>query len=988
MNILNKKFAMFATVVSMMSAAQSVSAAISEPVCVYGATDSEPNEYRIPALGNDGNGTLLAFIDDRGDSGSDIGVNGGTAHVLYKISKDNGATWSEAHRLTPETFTRQHGDAAVAFDASKGRFVVLFVGDSSWGTGDRGTIWATWSTNADYTAWSEPKDVTSQFVPNSRDRAFASSGTMMYLNGEVYVVLCKNTGRVWPWSGYISNVLYKSSDGGESWTKVSDEIDSGDESHVVSTSNGIVMSRRANGNGTGYKYRNFWQSTDGGQTFSQISVQITESGCNGDLMVYKHDGTEWLLQTINKNRSGNDYTNRPLVICASQNGGSDWSTTPKIDDGEYACLTTLADGKIGLYYEKNDGQQFRAYFRTLEITDIVPTTEKTFEGYLNTNKSAYLEVGNADAKKLAEVAGTEAFTVTVKVRCSEFETGDNAADRGVFGDRQYVSQKQGLITYNFRRGVEMYGGNANNPFGINVSVTQDFHLLYNSSPKDAVLGNTPYTDFYESDKDKWTHITLVFNPAEGYCRTYVNGKKFEDMGRKNSNLGAQYDNSKYDAKGKGIDVPGILAIGTRIKEGTGDMDLIWQGGIDDLRFYDKALTDAEIEADIKAGFPLFTGGNMRGAFDFSAKDSEAKTMTDITGKSITATERNNGSYTFPETDQNATQVNVTVVDREGNVLANGEEAYKLNRYIDGAVVEQANGAKASVNTDFMIQALKNFSNGRYELYMITVNGVEVDPFDFSVTNYGVGSEYTGGFFKSSEAINDVKVIYNHPYVERKFVLVGENHSDAFSGGNWSHVTIPYQLDFIARVDEPGVYDCAVNTDDAIFRIMRVDGGSHTQVGLLTGIFHVDELQADDIQPLADNTESAGVTIGSYYSHEAHRQIMSHEAVKMAANYEYNLQNVTSQTTPIHFTTNQAGSPTTTYEGLTKPTFILTFTPTKHTLMYKMDGSVTGVEDVAADNENAPVEMYTLQGVRVSDEQLTPGFYIRKQGRKVVKVLVR
>lgn len=50
-----------------------------------------------------------------------------------------------------------------------------------------------------------------------------------------------------------------------------------------------------------------------------------------------------------------------------------------------------------------------------------------------------------------------------------------------------------------------------------------------------------------------------------------------------------------------------------------------------------------------------------------------------------------------------------------------------------------------------------------------------------------------------------------------------------------------------------------------------------------------------------------------------------------------------------------------------------------------DPQVTGVEDVTVD-ENAPVEYYNLQGVRVDNPE--NGIYIRRQGSKVSKVLVR
>lgn len=50
----------------------------------------------------------------------------------------------------------------------------------------------------------------------------------------------------------------------------------------------------------------------------------------------------------------------------------------------------------------------------------------------------------------------------------------------------------------------------------------------------------------------------------------------------------------------------------------------------------------------------------------------------------------------------------------------------------------------------------------------------------------------------------------------------------------------------------------------------------------------------------------------------------------------------------------------------------------------------GVEDIASDETSpeAPVEFYNLQGVRMNGDSLAPGIYIRRQGNKTSKVLVR
>ena len=47
---------------------------------------------------------------------------------------------------------------------------------------------------------------------------------------------------------------------------------------------------------------------------------------------------------------------------------------------------------------------------------------------------------------------------------------------------------------------------------------------------------------------------------------------------------------------------------------------------------------------------------------------------------------------------------------------------------------------------------------------------------------------------------------------------------------------------------------------------------------------------------------------------------------------------------------------------------------------------TGVNDIVTEDVNAPVEYYNLQGVRVANPEA--GLYIRRQGNKVTKVLVK
>lgn len=55
---------------------------------------------------------------------------------------------------------------------------------------------------------------------------------------------------------------------------------------------------------------------------------------------------------------------------------------------------------------------------------------------------------------------------------------------------------------------------------------------------------------------------------------------------------------------------------------------------------------------------------------------------------------------------------------------------------------------------------------------------------------------------------------------------------------------------------------------------------------------------------------------------------------------------------------------------------------------KFSGEQQGLDSIGIDPANGPVEYYNLQGIRVAEGNLVPGFYILRQGSKAVKILIR
>lgn len=83
------------------------------------------------------------------------------------------------------------------------------------------------------------------------------------------------------------------------------------------------------------------------------------------------------------------------------------------------------------------------------------------------------------------------------------------------------------------------------------------------------------------------------------------------------------------------------------------------------------------------------------------------------------------------------------------------------------------------------------------------------------------------------------------------------------------------------------------------------------------------------------------------------------------------------------------------EGLTKVTYNVNNPDTDKTTntqsVYRMYVTLKGtasITDIAADSEDGPVEYFDLTGRQVKADSLTPGLYIRRQGQKSEKMLVK
>ena len=283
----------------------------------YGNSNS-----RIPTLLVLPSGTLLAFADRRYEKSGDIGNDDTTkVEVWCKRSEDNGDTWKDPVRVTPQTsgLKTSYGDAGVVYDKTSGHILALVIGQNGlwYGTPeDSSHIWVVRSTDEGRT-WEAPVDITHFIfgkdcqdpVRKNWGAGFVASGNGTQLSsGRLIFSIAVRTTSVADGkkSGQTQNFALFSDDGGYTW-QLSDNSPTangqkgesgltgyGDEAKITELSDGrLYMQIRPNNSPTWE--RNISYSYDQGKTWTDAvaDAQLPSSASNGDLMYYTSTTAGW-----------------------------------------------------------------------------------------------------------------------------------------------------------------------------------------------------------------------------------------------------------------------------------------------------------------------------------------------------------------------------------------------------------------------------------------------------------------------------------------------------------------------------------------------------------------------------------------------------------------------------------------------------------------------------------------------------------------------
>ncbi len=594
-----------------------------ERTVLFNMGDYDSQYWRIPALVTAADNSLVAVVDKRGSSLGDLP---NTISIMSRRSTDNGKNWSEPVVVAQGGNGKTYGDPAVVLDKKTGNLICMFVGDQGlWNATpyNRQGIYVSKSTD-NGVSWSEPVAITDQVYANHSGwyAGFAGSGHGLCLkDGRLMFVLAI---RATSATGVpLHNYAIYSDDGGDNWTLSTNAATTvGDEAKVVELEDGdILMSIRNPSKGN----RIFCKSTDRGQTWGKayFETELKDPACNGDIIRYSYstdegsEGKSRLLHSLPESTT----TRENVTVYLSEDDGETWPIKKRLVDGysAYSSLTVLPDGTIGALVEEGkwdsnlpgeDGFQLVFYRFTMDwLTSDVTEPPVVSEGTLQLNGTdRYMRIPSADD---FNIAIGESYTVTCKVKMPF--SGSSC---------RFVSKRSYTGTANSGTvGWEMWGDmNASTRFSTNLSPA--------GSPWGG-KGNGTGVTFTEN---QWVHLTWVFDWNENTTNIYVDGVLGESK-----SLHADFQSKSLE---NNFDV--LVGAGYSNSDGSASVPSFFMNGeMDDLRFYNKALTLDEIKADMDASVDGTTDG-LVAAYDFT--DISGVEVPDISGHGHTGTLVNFPNY--------------------------------------------------------------------------------------------------------------------------------------------------------------------------------------------------------------------------------------------------------------------------------------------------------------------------------------------------------
>ncbi|MBR5323987.1 MAG: C10 family peptidase [Muribaculaceae bacterium] len=801
-------------------------------ISVFSKGENSSTHYRIPALVELENGTLVAIADKRGSAINDLP---NTISIVAKTSTNKGETWSDMVTVAQGNASEgtSFGDAAAVYDAEAKKIVAVFVGFKNYGTNAGVSLWSSTSSklmrlyqseSIDGKTWTTPKDITEQVysgvyqsgkLGTTRYGLFTGSGSAVQLKQGtnkgrlMFVVAAREDGST-DGSGEMSNFAVYSDNHGESWNVSSIACGNGDEAKVVELSDGkLLMSIKNRSKG----YRLMAKSNDQGVTWESFTptTKVLDPACNGDVVSTTYGDKYYLLHSI----PANSTTRRDVSIYISEDDGTNWTLAKQVFNSysAYSSLEVLNDGTVGIIVEEGkwdsgiSGEDvFNLKYYSYTMDQLLPETPEEPETpvedkALELDGTRYMSIPNDAA---FSIAGGGSYTITFKVKIPQYKSGANMR---FVSNRAYEGTANSGTT-----GFDIYGGNSS-------SQAVSVNLSYDGKPwSNSFAWNTGLTE------NTWAHISWVLDGTTTYL--YVDGVLKE---------------TKTGMSTLGMPSKANILVGAGYTNTDGSAvqpSFFTTGSIDNVRFYNKALSASEISADMTSTVNSSTA-NLVAAYDFN--NVQGLSVEDISGNGHTGT-----LVGFPEPDVqyiasvNAGNGGIANVDGSSSVTVNsGNQVTYTATANDGYRFTGWSNGTTTVSTDnpYTFAVTSNI-----ELTANFRDGVQITSVIAS-TNFGTYSEgntvysidnikdnsLTTKFWSNAEQAVDRYVMldlgsyYNISDIELYFDS-GDQPAAAtveisIDNSSWTPVSSFVKNDIKLIEQNIGLYSC--NASNAIARYVRM-----------------------------------------------------------------------------------------------------------------------------------------------------------------------
>lgn len=542
--------------------------------------------YRIPALVETTNGTLLAICEGRKTSSSDAG----DIDLVLKRSTDAGDTWGPLTLVQEEggTAAITIGNPAPVVDRRTGRVWLAFCRNNS-------RVFVTWSDD-DGQTWAERREITADV--KLADWSWYATGPVHGIQLERgahagrLVLPCDHisTGSVWGSHAILSD------DHGATW-RLGGVVDaqSGyqpNESVAVELVDGrVYLNCRNHG---GQKRRAFAVSADGGATFGAAALDdaLIEPVVQASALRYSAVDQGGATNLILFSNPATASTRTRMTVRRSWDEAATWDAGTLIYAGPsaYSDLVKLRDGRIGLFFEKGASSPYETItFVRFELTDLdaseppvaVPSQAMRAAWEFNTQDVSGTNVSasggtatNTTGTLIAEAAATNGVLTLAGIG-DYLQFGDNVTQLRALGDLTLCAWvKVGDSGTAWRRIVEHED---------NFYFWQEggcFRFTIHGSSSQTLSTTAPAVGV-------WQHV-LVTCQAGKPARIYVNGVWEDDS---DTAQAVMPDNAQ------------TLQLGAR-RSSSGTPSNFFKGELDDVALWGAVLTQEQIEALAGTG----TGG--------------------------------------------------------------------------------------------------------------------------------------------------------------------------------------------------------------------------------------------------------------------------------------------------------------------------------------------------------------------------------------------